>query len=420
MNKKIASWDILPPAHTFLPPEIPGEFVDFLRFLEIPLEAYYYLDSAFNMGLPRFCHWNFAALTFAQSSAARFAQSIYKRGTPEGIHIASSKIDFMQATVEEKFTICDAGFFQLWKTFFTIPPDVILEPSEEHKSIESVNKILAAARSHPGISWQIFGGGIILDVCLFAADLLKVSVTLYPTTLLAMIDVAIGGKCGVNFRGKNQIGRFAVAEHIVIDENFLATLPLKEVRAGCAEGIKHALIKSDLDLAKKLANASAAGSLTLIKAHLRDLVSVKQEIILRDPLDLGERQILNFGHTVAHAVESVFAKEFVSHGEAVALGMVFESFIALQLEYLSLSDFQLLKNLISISSIVESNYFKKVVDSRLEIVKKMQVDKKNKTSEAIVFALPTGKGFQFNSKKPTTSLFPVMIERFLKDSLQWL
>lgn len=167
------------------------------------------------------------------------------------------------------------------------------------------------------------GGGVIGDMGGFCAATWKRGVDFIqvPTTLLAMTDAAIGGKLGIDFQGvKNTIGIFQNPAAVFVDPVFLKTLPERELRSGFAEVIKHALIGRELFGSFKLSESSWLET-------LRASIAVKVRVVQEDPLEKGLRAILNFGHTIGHALESYFLEtnEPLTHGEAVAIGMICES-----------------------------------------------------------------------------------------------
>jgi 3-dehydroquinate synthase len=136
-----------------------------------------------------------------------------------------------------------------------------------------------------------------------------------PTTLLAMVDAAIGGKTGIDLGGaKNQIGTFADAEDVLINPVFLTTLPEREVRSGMAEMLKYGFIADPKLLEINIKN---------YQEYILRCGDIKREIVLKDPYEKGQRKILNFGHTLGHAMEShcLTTECPLLHGEAVALGM---------------------------------------------------------------------------------------------------
>ena len=167
------------------------------------------------------------------------------------------------------------------------------------------------------------GGGIVCDVAGFVASiyLRGVRFGFVSTTLLSQVDASVGGKNGVNFEGyKNMIGVFNQPDFIICDPVFLKTLPEKELQNGCAEIVKHAAI-ADPDL------------FTYLEAHYKEIlqlkkdviekvvyesVIIKSEVVNRDEMEKGERKILNFGHTIGHAIEMVTGS---AHGEAISAGM---------------------------------------------------------------------------------------------------
>lgn len=179
------------------------------------------------------------------------------------------------------------------------------------------------------------GGGVTTDLGGFAAACFKrgIAYAAIPTSLLAMVDAAIGGKTGIDFQGlKNEIGAFYPAEAILIDPIFLKTLPIRQLHAGYAEMLKHGLIADtaywELLAEQEIETLSTEDWLPLI---LRSN-AIKAAIVAQDPKDQGIRQSLNFGHTIGHAIEAkslaMQGADAVLHGEAIAAGMIIESFLS--------------------------------------------------------------------------------------------
>ena len=175
------------------------------------------------------------------------------------------------------------------------------------------------------------GGGVIGDMGGFCAATYKrgIAFAQLPTTLLSQVDASVGGKLGIDFEGlKNHVGVFTQPTDVLIDTQFLGTLPPRELRSGFAEVIKHYLI------------ADAAGWDQLRRTDLDDLdwnhtvahsVAIKERVVAQDPTEKGLRKILNFGHTLGHALESHFLnqpKARLLHGEAIAAGMVMEAYLS--------------------------------------------------------------------------------------------
>jgi 3-dehydroquinate synthase len=176
------------------------------------------------------------------------------------------------------------------------------------------------------------GGGVVTDLAGYLASTYcrGVSLVMIPTTLLGMVDASIGGKNGVNTpHGKNLIGSTYQPKKVWIDPSFLKTLPKEHIKNGVVEMIKHGLIADSLYfelLEKGVADIEVLNNDFLEKV-IFDSCSIKSGIVARDPFEKGERHLLNFGHTIGHALEklSFYA---LSHGEAVAIGMMVEGYIA--------------------------------------------------------------------------------------------
>ncbi len=171
-----------------------------------------------------------------------------------------------------------------------------------------------------------FGGGIVCDMAGFLAAIFMrgIPVIQVPTTLLAQVDASVGGKTGVNLiRGKNLIGSFHQPRAVLIDPSFLATLPEREYRAGLYEVIKCAVIASPslFQLLHDRRDAVLAREPSVADALIAECVQIKAEVVSADERESGLRRILNFGHTVGHAIEAETQFSRFLHGEAVALGM---------------------------------------------------------------------------------------------------
>jgi 3-dehydroquinate synthase len=179
------------------------------------------------------------------------------------------------------------------------------------------------------------GGGVVGDLAGFvAATFMRgVPVVQIPTTLLSMIDASIGGKTAVDTpAGKNLVGTFHPPVGVIVEPQVLDTLPLRELRAGFAEAIKHGVIADEpylLEVASALPGLLSADGFEsdTIDSLIVRSVEIKADVVSRDEREEGLRKILNFGHTIGHAIELVSGYSLL-HGEAVAIGMAFESQIA--------------------------------------------------------------------------------------------
>ncbi len=204
---------------------------------------------------------------------------------------------------------------------------VVLKPGEGSKSIESLMKLyneLLDFKLNRGNLIIALGGGVIGDLAGFcAATLLRgIPFVQVPTSLLAQIDSSIGGKVAIDLpRGKNLIGNFYHPRAVYIDPQVLKTLEKRYVNDGLGEAIKYGLIK-DKELFEKFESIESYEALF---EYIEDIIykccSIKKQVVEQDEKDKGERMILNFGHTIGHAIEKLENYKGVSHGEAVAIGM---------------------------------------------------------------------------------------------------
>ena len=217
---------------------------------------------------------------------------------------------------------------------------LLVEAGEIHKTPATVAQIHDACwREHleRGSLILALGGGVVGDMAGFAAAtwLRGIAVVQVPTTLLAMVDAAIGGKTGVNHPGgKNLIGAFHQPRLVLVDPETLFTLPEREFQAGMAEVIKYGVI-GDVDLFIKLEQAESLHSTTAIEPTLLiELLcrsaAAKVAVVVADERESGRRAILNYGHTMGHALETLTGYNTYLHGEAVALGMRAMGWIASQ------------------------------------------------------------------------------------------
>ena len=199
------------------------------------------------------------------------------------------------------------------------------------------------------------GGGVVLDMAGFiAATYLRGVPCFYlPTSLLAMVDAAIGGKTAVNTpQGKNLIGTFTQPQAVGIHTGFLSTLPVTECWAGWSEMIKHAFIKDvtlldDLEILANRLWAHQSIDPAMWLRSIRASVEIKARVVEADQREQhGERQVLNYGHTVAHAIESQ-SEYRISHGDAVRAGLWVESYLSYLLHGLSEPDWQRIQQIIS-------------------------------------------------------------------------
>jgi len=260
---------------------------------------------------------------------------------------------------------------------------------EKHKDLRTCNGIWEEMTYHQMDRNSLLinlGGGVIGDMGGFCAATYKRGIEFVniPTTLLAQVDASIGGKLGVDFQGfKNQIGVFKDPQKVFICPEFLSTLPTAELRSGFAEVIKHALIFDAPYWAKIL---KSPWELQPWREHITHSVKTKNHIVEEDPSEHGIRKILNFGHTVGHAIERHFLHEPESllHGEAIAIGMICEAYISSHNQ--GLPDHQLKE----ISDFIINNYGKFIIpkEDLNAISKNVLQDKKNLNGRIMCTLLP--------------------------------
>lgn len=263
--------------------------------------------------------------------------------TPSQVHI-EEQIPSLETILKESNTssaaavllVCDTHTEYITKKISRNRPICVLESGETQKNWGSVERIITEAREvglgRDGLFIGI-GGGVITDLTSFAASVYMrgAGLCLVSTTLLGMTDAAVGGKTGFDLLGiKNLVGTFSPASHIYMSLEVLKTLPSREWKSGMAELIKTAVLDSaeTLDLVKSKKMPFLDGALAREPGlHMKELIEravlVKGRMVETDPRETGtERALLNLGHSFGHALESAAGLGTLSHGEAVAWGMI--------------------------------------------------------------------------------------------------
>ncbi len=223
--------------------------------------------------------------------------------------------------------ITDENVLKLYGGHFDPEKTIVLKPGEESKSFENLHMILERLLGmglNRGDAVVALGGGVVGDIAGFAAAVYKRGARFVqiPTTLLAQVDSSVGGKVAVNLDGgKNMAGAFYQPEVVIADTDALSSLDARQYAAGMAEVIKYAYI-ADAELYVKL--KEGGGDISDI---IHTCCAIKADIVEQDPFDHGLRMILNYGHTIGHALETAAGYGKFLHGEAVALGMVYAALI---------------------------------------------------------------------------------------------
>lgn len=306
-----------------------------------------------------------------------------------------------------------------------LPTHVLVEikSGEEHKTLQTCVEVWRQLTEHHFDRKSVLlnvGGGVIGDLGGFCASTYKRGIDFYqiPTTLLAQVDASVGGKVGIDFmRYKNHLGVFNLPKSVLIYPPFIETLSERELRSGFAEVLKHCLIADRAAWEEITQKDVTEQDWQKIIPHS---VQIKSHIVEQDPKEKGLRKILNFGHTVGHAVESYFLEkgesEKLLHGEAIAVGMIAESYLSHLKMGLSLEEVH------QISEYFLKVYGKVKIDKTTieKILTLMLQDKKNESS-SIRFALLSEIGkCQYDIEATTEQIIESIAFYMLKTSTAYL
>lgn len=345
------------------------------------------------------------------SAIMEFACQIYKRGI--STNLSQDKASEKQKnTKRSNITKANQGQFDLHlkkidnRSFFIIVDNFFflsdktkntfyLEATEKNKNLTTIYDIISHIEKTEDIL-KIdhiigFGGGITLDIAGFVASILQKKLSLIPTTLLAMIDATIGGKNGVNFMpyGKNQVGSFYFPDEIIIAPHFLSTLPKQQIISGLCEAIKHSWIGGNFieyqHLFYEILNSGDTKKITT--DFILNNIAIKQRVVESDPYEKTQfRSILNFGHTIGHALETLCEQtgQPMTHGIAIAYGMLFV------LENFMHDESHEHNEFVKFLELIAEQYpvnFDKFTQNAWSTV--LQQDKKNKKSQSVFLTLPS-------------------------------
>ena len=301
---------------------------------------------------------------------------------------------------------------------FHFEPHVIVIPAgERQKSLSSVNSLVAnllKAGIDRSSTIIALGGGVIGDLGGFVAATYQRGIQLIqvPTTLLAQVDSAIGGKVAVNHPlAKNMIGAFYQPQFVWEDVEYLTSLPLREIVCGVGEVIKYAIIR-DAELFGYLETSLSSvlqGNLDALEYVQQRCAAIKAEVVSTDEREHGERIILNCGHTIGHALEAAGNYRALKHGEAILLGLAAESWIASELGMLSRETYERINALIKRVPIKASLY----LISSQQAYQSLQHDKKRLAGK-IRFVLPT----EIGKTKVIDNVEPKLVQKAIRAAIR--
>lgn len=315
---------------------------------------------------------------------------LMQHGNPvfTGVHGLSLFTEWLNSSSQfsKMLVLCDANTFRdCWPVLKGILPSNVIvevlkmEVGEVSKSLSECNRIWEKMTEMKMDRKDVLinlGGGVVCDVGGFVAAtyLRGISFVNIPTSLLAMVDAGLGGKNGIDLNHhKNRVGSFFFPVATVCDPVFLKTLPDDEWKNGCAEVFKHALI-GDAELFHILSVEGCTRA--NLPALLERIQTVKLKVVEDDPFEDGYRKVLNFGHTVGHALESASLKKNkkpLSHGEAIAMGMIIEMEVMVRLGGMKKTQYKLFREAL------EKHLWKVDINSfsEDELLEWMLFDKKN-------------------------------------------
>ncbi len=307
-------------------------------------------------------------------------------------------LDYLQQD-KKKFLITNNTLEKLYPDLVSsFENKIVIKDGEEYKNFETfefiINELLKRKIERKDLILAL-GGGVVGDLAGFAAAsvLRGVNFVQIPTTLLSQVDSSVGGKTGFNTKyGKNLIGAFYQPESVLIDTNFLKTLPVREIKTGLGEVVKYSFIEKNcsddekIHLSKYLDEADS-NNLDFKEIIYRS-VALKASVVSKDEKEAGLRAVLNFGHTFAHSIETITNYKKFTHGEAVAMGMKLAFELSYNLNFINKEYLDYAFNLIDKFNLAPVY---KIECDKDEYINIMKSDKKVSNSK-IRLVLPTSKG----------------------------
>ena len=307
-------------------------------------------------------------------------------------------LDYLQQD-KKKFLITNKTLEKLYPDLVNnFENKIVIKDGEEYKNFETfefiINELLKRKIERKDLILAL-GGGVVGDLAGFAASsvLRGVNFVQIPTTLLSQVDSSVGGKTGFNTKyGKNLIGAFYQPESVLIDTNFLKTLPVREIKTGLGEVVKYSFIEKNCSNDENIhlsnfLNEADPNNLDFKEIIYRS-VALKASVVSKDEKEAGLRAVLNFGHTFAHSIETITNYKKFTHGQAVAMGMKLAFELSYNLNFINKEYFDYAFNLIDKFNLAP---IYKIECDKDEYISIMKSDKKVSNSK-IRLVLPTSKG----------------------------
>jgi 3-dehydroquinate synthase len=338
------------------------------------------------------------------SALAGATQALPRGGSWEGVYYFDAEFAYLEQIVSKDQTIIitDAIVFESHKLLFNGWQTIVIPAGEEHKQQATVDYIigeLIAKNADRNTFIVGVGGGVVTDITGYAASVYMrgVKFGFVPTTILAMVDASIGGKNGVDVGiYKNLVGLIKQPEFLLYDYSLLKTLPDEQWINGFAEVIKHACIK-DADLFALLEEETIENfqsDKNKLAALIEKNVQIKTMVVIHDEFETGDRKLLNFGHTIGHAIENSYQ---LPHGHAVSIGMIAACKLSESLNHFPATDSKRIKTLVEKYHLpTQFNFDKEKIWAVLKMDKKRASNYMNfillkKIGEAIIQPIAMGE-----------------------------
>jgi 3-dehydroquinate synthase len=287
------------------------------------------------------------------SSLSGSAEALPAGGNFDGVYYFDATFAHLEQVVNKQKTvlITDSNVFQSHQKLFDGWQKIVLPAGEEHKqqsTVDFIVKELIAKKADRNTFIVGVGGGVVTDITGYAASIYMrgVKFGFVPTTILAMVDASIGGKNGVDVGVyKNLVGLIKQPEFLLFDYALLQTLPTSQWINGFAEVIKHACIKDAalFSLLQKESIESFKSDSSKLAALIEKNVQIKTAVVVNDEFEQGDRKLLNFGHTLGHAIENMYQ---LPHGHAVSIGMMAAAEISSSVNNFPASEARQMKDLL--------------------------------------------------------------------------